>query len=195
MVSNSKAATTHVGSVSSEGGPLILLDAQVVRGWSGIDGADYERASSLLDRAPDALGGEISVGSSSGVLWQPSAGTIDVFRVGDGFALVRWLGPGEPSASLLGLPATRQEILGRLRLADRLVVLWAAENGGDIDGLPVPQPGPARGALAVEGSGLIAACSPGLFEVTHEAFSDATGRGTRCWIRRLRSGADHAADS
>lgn len=39
----------ELGHVSTEGGPLLLIDRDAVGNWSGIDGDDYDRACRLLD--------------------------------------------------------------------------------------------------------------------------------------------------
>lgn len=187
--SDTEVPPLPLGTVSSEGGPLLLVDAASAGAWSGIDGADYDRASTLLDEPDHADGGEIAVGQAMGVLWeQGGAGTAYVFRVRDRIALVRWWGPNpdaEPSGELLDLPAKEQHRLGELRLSTpRLLILWATENAGEVLGLPAPPAGPAVGDLSVAGAGFVADFGPGRFDVVHESFDGPDGPGRRCWLTR-----------
>lgn len=181
--------STPLGFVATEGGPVVLMDAGVAASWAGIDGADYDRACALLDDDQHADGAEIPIDGGSGVLWEMRGpGVARVFRIRDGFVVVRWWGPSpdkEIDSSLLEVPAEERKQLGKLNLrSSRLLVLWAPENGSEIAGLPRPPIGPARGDLSVEEAGLVVACEPGCFDVVHDTFETADGSGRRCWVLR-----------
>lgn len=70
-----------LGTVSSEDGPLLVADANIIRLWRGIDegGADYKRACETPGN-----GASITLGGGNGLVWDMGGpGTTDVLRKSD----------------------------------------------------------------------------------------------------------------
>jgi len=177
----------ELGHVSTESGPLLLIDHDAVGSWFGIDGDDYGRACRLLDESE--IGGEIAVGKYRGLVWGVPTGTTEVWRVrSDSIVLSRnWLDPEaarsehEQSRRLVELPRSRQIDLGRLSVRSGwIVILWATENGSDIVKLD-----PADGLaldLSVGHAAIIVSLPAGEYlcsgdEVRHDGTS-----ALRCWV-------------
>jgi hypothetical protein len=183
----------ELGYVSSEGGPLLILDAIDAASWTGVEGPDYERACGLLDSNPGLEGLLLSVGDeSSGVIWELNgAGYASVFEFGsDCFVLVRsW--PNDPDDAdinrcLLALPERGPEELGVVDIRSAfLVILWSAECGASVGSLRELRPGRPQGEMAVDSAGLIVECSPGKYLVTHDSVEAGSGIGRRCKISRV----------
>ena len=176
-----------LGSVSSEGGPLLVVEAAAGGSWRGISADDYERACTALDAASPGGAAVVRVGDRSGIVWdRGGAGTADVFRWSGGLVLVRWWGPdveSGPPVSTLGVEAGRRAQVGVIDVSLPLIlILWATEDGRDIIGLPAPAEGPVVGDLSVDGSGLVAGCEPGRYEVVEDEFSVDGYDGLRCWL-------------
>jgi hypothetical protein len=93
----------RLGHVSSEGGPLLLLDVSILPSWGGADVGDYHRICDWLDRHPDQPGYAAEVGPSEGLVVTLPAGTYTAWHDDVDTASVRarrcWLVPeGEQPA-------------------------------------------------------------------------------------------------
>lgn len=183
----------RLGSVGSEGGPLLLADAAAVRTWSGAEGPDYRLACAPFDRDSALEGIELLLGGHRGVLWEMAgAGVADVYRVlGGGFMLVRyWLMDPHSSAERLSLASQavgRQTPLGRLTLSTGFAcVMWAAITGEEVE--PGPGSAAVEGVQNSEGTSLVFAAAPGEYECLHDSVStEQGGRARRCHFMPLAS--------
>jgi hypothetical protein len=181
----------EINYVNSEGGPLLLADAAYGILWSGIDGADYDRACEFLDSHPLLDGGVIPIDGGNGLLWEMNgAGTAHIFDRGDsGLVIVRtW--PVDPSRTeipeLMGVePTSYLTKLGDLDLlSGTLVILWAAENGECIKPEDLHVDGRPSGELAIDTAGAIVKVEPGQFECWHDEIRNDLGVARRCHILR-----------
>jgi hypothetical protein len=173
-----------LGSVSTEGGPLLLSDLDSVGDWTGSDGGDYDRACRLLDS--QAQGGEIMVGRHTGLIWGVPTGTTDIWRLDTAkFVLVRgWLDSDSQADQLRDLALIPRSVsvpLGRLAvLSGWLVIAWATENGAGVarvspaDGLPLD--------LSVGGSALVARIAAGQYSCSQDEVRKDAATAIRCWI-------------
>jgi len=176
-----------VGYLSTEGGPLLLVDRAGVGEWSGIDGGDYERACKLLDAQP--AGVEIEVGQYRALLWGMPTGTTEIWRISAETLLLSrpWLAPedsGLRSASatrLAALPLSKPQRLGQLAIASGwLAILWATDPGTEIVAIP-----PTDGAtfdLSVGDSAIVVALPVGTYRCLQDEVRDNRAVSVRCWI-------------
>jgi hypothetical protein len=177
----------NLGYVSTEGGPLLLIDRDGVGEWSGIDGDDYARASTLLDEG--AGGSEIAVGSDRGVLWDMPAGTADIWR-GDDDTLVLsrpWLNPKDAGTqevqarSMAELPRSDAIVLGRLRVRSGwLAIFWAPESGSQI--LKVPPTDGLALDLSVGHAAAVVRLPTGAYVCLQDQVKTLGSSSVRCWI-------------
>jgi hypothetical protein len=177
----------ELGYVSTEGGPLLLIDRDAVSSWFGIEGDDYDRACRILDQRE--VGGEIPVGEHRGLLWGVPTGTTEIWRITpDSLVLSRnWLDPEavrseqEQSRRLVDLPQSHQSDLGRLAVRSGwVVILWATENGSDIVKLD-----PADGLaldLSVGNAGIIVSLPAGEYLCSGDEVQDYGPSALRCWV-------------
>lgn len=100
----------NIGYVSTEGGPLLIVDFKSAPGWIGIEG-DYERVIELLNAGKNNDGIQVEIGGEPAVIWETPTGTADVWRFSeDSLILCRpWL----------ELNSDRDEILASLDLRIR----------------------------------------------------------------------------
>ena len=176
-----------LGHVSTEGGPLLLIDLHGVAEWAGIDSDDYDRACRLLET--QRPGAEIQVGEQRGLLWDVPTGTTDVFRTAvDRLLLSRsWLEPASESEEraelrrLVELPPSEMHPVGRLTVASGwLAILWATENGADI-----ARVSPADGLsldLSVGHAAVLVRVAPGEYACTQDEVTHGGPSALRCWI-------------
>lgn len=173
----------YVGSVSAEGGPLLLIGSEAAPSWRGVEGADYDRTCALFDAGELKEGSAIDVGGHQALLWElEGAGTAHVFAAVRGWTVVRaWLNeavPDEQGAlkSLASLPSSHPRVLGRLDLSGQSILLaWATENISAIGALP-QSPGEVRSrALAVGGSALYLGKGQGTYDVLHDTCGTEAG--------------------
>ena len=176
-----------LGHVSTEGGPLLLIDLAGVGEWSGVEGDDYGRACKLLDELEN--GGEISIGRQRGLLWEMPTGTAEIWRQSPDIHLLSrpWLDPKSNRSEdaqarrLAQLPRSKSLLLGRLGIQSGwLAILWAPENGYDI--LKVA---PADGLalhLSVGNSAAIIRLPAGEYTCFQDEVEDNGPSSRRCWI-------------
>lgn len=184
----------HSGTVSSEGGPLLLADAIAVHSWHGAseDSSDYERVCLLWDDL-NIPGFTIEIGEHQGIIWElGGAGTADVFCTEDGtIHLVRaWLRESRDMASihaLAELPIHTVDPFASLRIGcGRLAILWAPESGECI--LPEDVNGtgnkPPSGDLSINGAGLVVSLPNGDYTCLHDRVELNGQKALRCHIVR-----------
>jgi hypothetical protein len=178
----------NLGYVSTEGGPILLIDRDGVGEWSGTDGDDYHRACTLLDEGDD--GSEITIGSHRGLLWDMPTGTADIWRAAaDTLVLSRpWLNPEDggtqevQARSLAQLPRSESIILGRLRVTSGwLAIFWAPESGSQILKFP-PIDGQALD-LSVGHAAAVVVLPAGAYVCLQDEVKTVLGPSSlRCWI-------------
>ena len=166
----------YVGSVSSEGGPIVGLDAATLPDWTGAGGGRCDDLCDWLDNHPESVGTSIEVGAGVGFGWDiGGAGTADVYRIRDDEVILYryWPDRHEVGRRDLRLPETPGEALGRLIVTSGLVVMfWSVVSGSDI-GLPVDlSDGVALEAAGIGGAGTVIHLPPGEYRVwgTHDSY-------------------------
>ncbi|SRR5712691_793507 len=177
----------ELGHVSTEGGPLLLVDRDAVGSWFGIDGDDYDRACRLLDQ--NEIGGEIAVGKDRGLLWGVPTGTAEIWRITPGSLVMsrNWLdteavrSEQEQARRLVDIPRSHQFDLGRLTVRSGwVVILWATENGSDIVKLD-----PADGLaldLSVGHAAVIVSLRAGEYLCSQDEVQHDGTSALRCWV-------------
>jgi hypothetical protein len=176
----------QLGSVSTEGGPLLVADLSVALTWRGTDGdgRDYQRACDLLERDPFARGTFIEVAGREALLWDMPTGTADVWRRGDGALVLNrtWVDNRDSELNFpLRLPPVNLRLLGQLVVRTGwLAVLWAAESGRDIERIS-PRDGLALN-LSVGNAGLLAVLPNGVYNCLHDEIEDGIAKAMRCWM-------------
>ena len=173
----------HLGTVSTEGGPLLLADLEDLRLWGGTDTNDYSRANEVLDRQAVPPGAVLSLGANTALLWDMPTGTADVFRrsVCEIVIVRAWTSDEDKVTYVASLPSEKAVVIGKLNVRSGFIgIVWATENGSDIvKGSPAD--GQAIG-FAVEQSGMIAAMPAGLYTLYHDEPDLSLARGRRCWL-------------
>lgn len=178
--------------ISSEGGPLLIADAEVMRSWSGVDGPDYERACEFFDHNPSIEGGDMDVGHSKGILWEMSgAGTAYIFpSAGEGYTIVRaWLSDPEDEDAIGRLasePTNNPVELGELTLTSKsVVIIWAAENGACILPEDIGREGRPSGEMAIDDAGYIFVLPQKRYQLWHDEITNNQGLARRCHIKPI----------
>lgn len=176
----------NIGSVSSEGGPLLLADANTARLWHGVeeDGSDYKRACSLPDSFSNP-GGPLLIGQDYGIIWRlGGAGTAHVFANSENqFLLVRaWLHSNsiESLFELAGVAMQQSSAFGELEIASGiLAILWATESGECIKTLDVSVSIRPSGIMATESAGLLVSVPKGCYTCIHDEVQLPDGQSAR----------------
>lgn len=175
-----------IGHVSTEGGPLLIVDFNAARGWSGVDGGDYQRVSGGLDAHEDLRGLQVEVLGEPALVWEMPTGTADVWRRSDQSLLLcrPWLEPESRHEELLAdLPPNDPLHIGHFRLTSGwLVVVWAAETGSELAQV-LPQDGLALD-LSVGSAGIMLSLAPGDYDCYHDAVTAGSESALRCFIVR-----------
>lgn len=182
--------TVHI---SSEGGPLIIADAEVMRSWSGVDGSDYERACEFFESNPSIEGGDMDVGHNNGILWEMNgAGTAYVFQSsGGGYTIIRaWLSDPENEDAIKQLasePTNNPVELGELTLTSKsMAIMWAAENGACILPEDIGREGRPSGEMAVDDAGYILALPQERYQLWHDEITNNQGLARRCHLTPIK---------
>lgn len=185
-----------LGSVSSEGGPLLLADALAVRSWRGAaeGSTDYSRLCEALDRAGPSWGLSWKLGDCDTVVWEAEgAGTADVLRPSpSSILLVRGWFDGDWEAATLDaarVPRGQEDLLGELEiLCGVLAILWTPENGTCVTDADVARgSGEATGDVAISGSSLLVRLPPGRYTCHADQVEVGQGSALRCFVRASTS--------
>ncbi len=159
-----------VGRVSTEGGPFLVADLDVVRTWHGGDvpdgasASDYERACAALPETT-GVGVLVPADMGSGVLWDVPSGSVAVWRRRDEILLCRtWTSEDGPSEEAEGETALSGKAGDIVSSSGWIVVVWAPEAGEELD-LALPADGRQIG-WALGDAGLILAAPPGRYTCT-----------------------------
>jgi hypothetical protein len=178
--------------ISSEGGPLLISDAEVMRSWNGIDGSDYERACEFFDRNTSIEGGGINVGHCNGILWEMNgAGTAYIFQsAGGGYTIIRsWLSDPEDDEAIRRLasePINSPVEIGELTLTSKsIVIMWAAENGACILPEDIGREGRPSGEMTIDDAGYIFVPSQERYQLWHDEIVNDEGMARRCHIKPI----------
>jgi hypothetical protein len=176
----------HLGYINAEGGPLLIMDANVSCLWKGTadDGSDYARACQLFDSDPGFEGVAVPIGDGAGMLWEMKGpGTAHAF-MGDHLVIVRtW--PVNPDDNtipekLAKEPMAAHSELGQIRVTTGVVVvLWSAESGACVRAVSVPPDGRPTGPTAVGSSGLLLKVDTGTYRCLHDQLETKLGVARR----------------
>ena len=175
----------NIGYVSTEGGPLLIVDFKSAPGWTGIEG-DYQRVTDRLNAGKNNYGIQVEIGGKPAVIWEMPTGTADVWRDSeDSLILCRpWLDLNSDSDEVLAsLPPKDPTRIGRVRIySGWVVVVWATETGEDIAANL-----PAEGRqldLSVGSAGVIARLGPGEYDCCSDRVALGSESAVRCFIAK-----------
>lgn len=176
-----------VGVVSTEGGPLLIVDRELAAGWTGAFGTDYQRACDLFDADPDVPGGPVALDGGWGMVWDMPTGTAEVWRRGSGGLTISrpWVEPEHDISRQLAEDPPRQVVrFGQLEIRSGwLMIAWAAEEGREVSFIE-PGDGVALD-LSVAHAGLIVALPAGQYALAHDEVEIVSGSSRRCFIDPL----------
>lgn len=186
----------YLHEVSAEGGPLLIADAAVARGWRGIEGgdaSDYRIACEMFDR-DTVQGCALTIGSGQGMVWDmEGAGVADVFALDSTHVVVvrAWLDDSvnaddfETVSRLAELPLRNALDFGSIKITSgALAILWATENGSCIGLLDIPANWRPTGEMSSESSGLLVSMPQGLYSCLHDYVQVDGSEARRCHILR-----------
>jgi hypothetical protein len=127
---------SHIASVSTEAGPLVILDRVGLPHWTGFGGGNYDDLCAWLDNHPESVGVTVTIKGNIGFGWDiGGAGTADIYRADNGDILLyrAWAEVGEtgrPDPPVL----TGEVDVGELVVTTgEVVVFWSAENGAEVE--------------------------------------------------------------
>lgn len=179
----------QIGHVASEGGPLLLMDRNVLPDWGGSDCGDFERIGFWLDDHPDEPGYEAAVGSSKGLVWElGSAGTAAVFHAEpDRLLLVRaWVPDNDESlvvdAAARPFPGGGTAFGGLTVESGLVVVFWPVDRGVEIDVPADPSDGERLEMPSIDGTGIVVKLPPGRYAAWHDELEADRFSARRCWL-------------
>jgi len=156
-----------LGWVSSEGGPILVGDFELVRQhWRGAVGPrmDYDKLAMRFDEIGPVIG--IDLNGADVVAWDVPTGSFEVERISDSSLRVK--GP------VRQIHYRREIDTHRLHAPSGWIVfLWAPEDESELQAI-VPREG-LRPVMSVAGSALIAKMSPGPLIAHQEKFDDLHG--------------------
>ena len=93
---------TLLGSVDSEGGPLLAVNTRLLKSWHGVEGEglDYRRACAIFG-ASVVHGGTMEVSGEAAPIWDMGGpGTVDVFRAGPDTVILLRVWPAADEAGI-----------------------------------------------------------------------------------------------
>lgn len=181
------SSLNNLGTVSSEGGPLLITDAVIAQSWRGatfVEEDDYERVCDILIEAPEAEGILISIAEGKGLIWEMAgSGTSDVFLKNSTHLVVvrTWLDDPDDTETIAlfaNAPLQEHQHLGSLRIETGIVtILWAPESGQGITPKDFSGYSTSIQGLSVGGSGLLVKLEPGDYQCLHDEIPETLGLG------------------
>jgi hypothetical protein len=176
---------SHLGVVSSESGPLLLVDVRLLEHWGGTATGDYERVCQQLDERPQVPGLEVDVGGGTAVVWELSGGgSADVFRRANELLLCRsWADDDEAARRVAQAPPASPTRIGSLAVdSGWLLALWATGSADEIELPPSLADGQAVEVAGVADAGLVASLVPGRYDAWCDEIEHPDGAARRCWL-------------
>ncbi|HAX82267.1 MAG TPA: hypothetical protein DCY40_06865 [Actinobacteria bacterium] len=173
--------------MSSESGPLLLVDVFSVKGWGGSGSGDYQRICAWLDDHPSVPGYQVDLGTGLALVWElGGAGTADVYRrTAQDLLLIRsWADADLHASEAAGLPPLDSlSRLGGLTVTSGFVLaFWPPAAGHEIDVPSVLADGVQVEVSGVSDAGLIVALSAGRYSAYWDEVFSATTEARRCWL-------------
>jgi hypothetical protein len=141
-----------LGLINAEGGPLLLADGALIKQWTGISGAEYERACAVFDADASLEGSTIPLGSGAAWLWEMrGAGTAAVFRKNDEHFVLLRIWPNDPRdagapRTIATAPMIEGIELGSLLVETGVLAIISAVDEGNCIELPTSLLGGAQQA-------------------------------------------------
>jgi hypothetical protein len=175
----------RLGHVSSEGGPLLLLDVSILPSWGGADVGDYHRICDWLDRHPDQPGYAAEVGPSEGLVWDVRVGTADVFRVSSTRVVLSqpWLRDDARAGEAVSVPPHAARPFGSLPIrSGGLLAFWSPGRGSEIQLGGSIGDGDAVQVAGIDGAGIVVTLPAGTYTAWHDDVDTASVRARRCWL-------------
>lgn len=105
----------YLGNISTEGGPLIVVDSNIINNWNGVEGNDYVELCNVFDSDLTLEGFPINFKSNSPITWeQEGGGIVDIYKNGTGVILVKsWQSDDNPKideTELATIPISEEHI-------------------------------------------------------------------------------------
>ncbi|OGO53975.1 MAG: hypothetical protein A2V84_08715 [Chloroflexi bacterium RBG_16_70_13] len=184
-------ATEFVGSVSTEGGPIIVGDADLLVTWHGAlgPGDDYGR---LVERIPDdprPNGIAVELGGASAFAWTIPTGSVEVWRQAGRVTLqFAWYPSSTPTLTqrlgLLNRPGTQSQWLGRVEIRTGWMgIIWAAEDVAEMR--PWAHVDGEISSGATSDSGVILKLNAGVYSASQDEVVEKEGASAyRCSLIR-----------
>ncbi|HEY2030479.1 MAG TPA: hypothetical protein VGH20_14855 [Myxococcales bacterium] len=135
-VSRDDRVMKHCGSLETQGGPILLVDADAASSWGGVETADYSK----LIHACGPEGCELTVGGGRAVAWEPEGGgIIEVFadEVSAVLCKIMALDPDESrDVAVLNAAVARpvtSAVIGSVDICSgKVAIFWSPVSGREI---------------------------------------------------------------
>lgn len=179
------ATLHHLGFVSSESGPLLLVDVEDLEHWGGTARGDYERICHWLDDRPGLPGYETEVGAKRGLVWELGGpGTSDVFRRSPHDLLLCRAWVESISQDAAERRPQEADRFGAITVRSGwLLAFWPTASGAEIELPDTPSDGQQVEVSGVADAGLLVSLEPGAYFAWWDV-ADAAADVRRCWILR-----------
>lgn len=125
---------TYLGNISTEGGPLIIADSNIINNWNGVEGNDYVQLCNIFDSDLTLEGFPITFKSNSPITWElEGGGIVDIYKNETEIILVKiWQSDDIKidRTELATIPISEKHIhIGNLIInATYLLIFWATES-------------------------------------------------------------------
>lgn len=173
----------HVASVSTEGGPIVVLDRVGLPHWTGFGGGTYDDLCAWLDNHPESAGVTVNIRGNIGFGWDiGGVGTADVYRAENGDILLYRFWPQVGETGRRDPSALSGEVdMGELVVTSgEVVVFWSAENGSEIEVPLGAQDGAELEVAGIARAGALVCMQIGEYRIL--GGSEANQRW--CWLRQ-----------
>lgn len=126
---------TYLGYINTEGGPLIIADSNIIKGWNGIEGNDYAQLCNVFDSDLTLEGFPINFKRNLPISWElGGGGTVNIYKNGTMIVLVKlWRSDDNlklDETELVNIPISDEQIhIGNLIIDTQyLLIFWATET-------------------------------------------------------------------
>lgn len=181
------AALRRLGYVSSEGGPLLLLDVSTLPAWGGTDLGDYQRICDWLDQHPGEPGYETDVGSSTGLVWDFGSGTADVFRESSTRVVfshaVLDVDDDTVAEAAASAPRSDAKPFGSFIVeSGKVAAIWSPGRGSEIDIEDGVGDGGSLDVAGIDGAGIVLTLPSGRYVAWYDRVEGEGFDARRCLI-------------
>lgn len=167
----------YSGNISTEGGPIIVSDANIIGTWDGIENDDYKQLCTIFDSQPHVEGFSTTFKNCAFIAWElEGGGTVDIYTDKNKILLIKsWLPTSTiNNKNILLIPISEKHtFIGDLIINNNFIfIFWATESCYNVKYTHTQNSGRLTGNFAMENSSFYLKTNFNKFRCLHDKITE-----------------------